>query len=114
MPPGSVIVDVSIDQGGCVETSRPTSHSDPVFVTSGVTHYCVTNMPVLIRERRRSALMAATLPYIRRLADGGLSAIAADAGFAHGINVHAGNVTYRAVAEALGLLDRYRPFAAPH
>ena len=114
MPPGSVIVDVSIDQGGCVETSRPTSHSDPVFVASGVTHYCVTNMPGAYPRTATIALAAATLPYIRRLAGGGLSAVAADAGFARGINVHAGDVTYRAVAEALGLLDRYRPFAVPH
>jgi alanine dehydrogenase len=111
MPAGSVIVDVSIDQGGCVETSRPTSHSDPTFVAHGVVHYCVTNMPGAYPRTATVALTAATLPYVRRLAAGGLSALAADSGFARGLNVHAGHLTYRAVAEALGLLERYRPFA---
>jgi alanine dehydrogenase len=112
MPNGSVIVDVSIDQGGCVETSRPTSHSQPIFAAYGVTHYCVTNMPGAYPRTATVALTAATLPYVRRLASGGLAAVAADAGFARGINTYAGQVTYRAVAEALGLLERFRPFTA--
>jgi alanine dehydrogenase len=112
MPAGSVIVDVSIDQGGCVETSRPTTHSHPTFVAHGVTHYCVTNMPGAYPRTATVALTAATLPYVRRLAARGLAALADDPGFARGLNVHAGDVTYRAVAEALGLLERYRPYPA--
>jgi alanine dehydrogenase len=112
MPAGSVIVDVSIDQGGCVETSRPTSHSSPTFVAHGVTHYCVTNMPGAYPRTATVALTAATLSYVRRLAAGGLAEVAADARFARGVNTHAGDVTYGAVADALGLAASYRPFAA--
>jgi len=111
MPAGAVIVDVSIDQGGCVATSRPTSHSDPVFVARGVIHYCVTNMPGAYPRTATVALVSATLPYVRRLAAGGLAAVAADARFARGVSTHEGRVTYQAVAEALGMLESYRPFA---
>jgi alanine dehydrogenase len=111
MPPGSVIVDVSIDQGGCVATSRPTSHSHPTFVAHGVTHYCVTNMPGAYPRTATFALAAATLPYVLRLANGGVAALRADAGFARGVNTHAGALTNRAVADALGLGARYRPFS---
>jgi len=107
MPPGSVIVDVSIDQGGCVETSRPTSHSHPVFVAHGVTHYCVTNMPGAYPRTSTLALTDATLPYALTLADHGIAAAAGDAGVAKGVNTHAGRVTYRAVADALGLAALY-------
>lgn len=107
MPRGSVIVDVSIDQGGCVETSRPTSHSDPVFVEHGVTHYCVTNMPGAYPRTSTVALADATLPYVERLADGGIRAVVADAAFAKGINTYGGHITCAPVAEALGLQDRY-------
>jgi alanine dehydrogenase len=107
MPEGSVIVDVSIDQGGCVETSRPTSHSDPVYVEHGVTHYCVTNMPGAYPRTSTFALTAATLPYAKRLADGGVEAVLADAGFARGINTYRGKIACRPVAEALGKMDRY-------
>jgi alanine dehydrogenase len=107
-----VIVDVSIDQGGCVATSRPTSHSNPVFVVHGVTHYCVTNMPGAYPRTSTVALTDATLPYALRLADAGLAAVADDAGFAKGVNTHRGRITYRAVAEALGLADRYSDLAA--
>jgi alanine dehydrogenase len=113
MPAGSVIVDVSIDQGGCVETSRPTSHSQPTYVVHGVTHYCVTNMPGAYPRTATVALTAATLPYVRLLAAGGIAALVHDAGFARGVNTHAGVLSHRAVAEGLGLLARYRPFAAP-
>jgi alanine dehydrogenase len=112
MQPGSVIVDVSIDQGGCIETARPTSHSSPVFVEHGVTHYCVTNMPGAYPRTSTIALTAATLPYTVRLADRGIQALEADAGFAKGLNTHAGFVTCAAVAEALGLSARYREFVA--
>jgi alanine dehydrogenase len=107
MPAGSVIVDVSIDQGGCIETSRPTSHSDPVYTVHGVTHYCVTNMPGAYPRTSTFALTAATLPYVLRIAGGGLDAVLADPGFAKGINVRAGKITCRPVAEALGRQDLY-------
>jgi alanine dehydrogenase len=107
MPPGSVIVDVSIDQGGCVETSRPTSHSHPVFVLHGVTHYCVTNMPGAYPRTSTLALTEATLPYALVLADRGIGAVAEDDGLAKGVNTHAGRITYRAVADALGLTALY-------
>jgi alanine dehydrogenase len=112
MPAGSVIVDVSIDQGGCVETSRPTSHSHPAFVAHGVTHYCVTNMPGAYPRTSTLALTDATLPYALALADRGLGAAAADPGLAKGVNTCAGHVTYRAVAEALDLAGRYTDLAA--
>jgi alanine dehydrogenase len=112
MPQGSVIVDVSIDQGGCIATSRPTSHSSPVFVAHGVTHYCVTNMPGAYPRTATVALTDATLPYVQRLADRGLAALAADPGFAKGVNTHAGRIRSAVVAEALGLKSRYEPWSA--
>jgi alanine dehydrogenase len=108
MPKGSVVVDVSIDQGGCVATSRPTSHSDPVFIEHDVTHYCVTNMPGAYPRTSTFALTEATLPYAVRIADGGLDALLSDPGFATGINTYEGHVTCCAVAEALELIHRYR------
>jgi alanine dehydrogenase len=112
MPPGSVIVDVSIDQGGCVESARPTSHSDPVYVESDVTHYCVTNMPGAYPRTSTIALTGATLPYVRRLAREGLAALREDAGFARGLNTWRGRITCAAVAEALGLEERAGRFDA--
>jgi alanine dehydrogenase len=112
MPAGSVIVDVSIDQGGCVETSRPTSHSHPVFVAHGVTHYCVTNMPGAYPRTSTLALTEATLPYALTLADHGIAAAAEDPGLAKGVNTYAGRVTYRAVADALDLTELYTDFRA--
>jgi len=111
MQPGAVIVDVSIDQGGCVETSRPTSHSDPVFVKHGVIHYCVTNMPGAYPRTATIALDTATLPYVMRLAEGGLAALQRDPGFTAGVNTFRGHVTCKPVAEGLGMLDRCSPFA---
>lgn len=102
MPAGSVIVDVSIDQGGCVETSRPTTHSEPTFVVHGVIHYCVTNMPGAYPRTSTLALTQATLPYVVTLAARGMEAVIADPGFAAGVNVRAGVIVNRAVAEALG------------
>jgi alanine dehydrogenase len=110
MASGSVIVDVSIDQGGCVATSRATSHSAPVFVAHGVTHYCVTNMPGAYPRTATLALTQATLPYALRLASGGLAAFMADVGFAKGVNTHAGRIHCRAVAEALDLMGSYVPW----
>ncbi|NNL86502.1 MAG: alanine dehydrogenase [Myxococcales bacterium] len=104
MREGAVMVDISIDQGGCFETSRPTTHSEPTYVVDGVVHYCVTNIPGAVPRTSTSALMNATLPYIRKLAAHGWeAALENDANFAAGLNIHNGNVTHPAVAEALGL-----------
>jgi len=108
MEPGSVIVDVSIDQGGCVATSRPTSHSDPVFVEHGVIHYCVTNMPGAYPRTATRALTDATRPYVEKLAASGLDALRSDPGFGRALNTRDGYLTCRPAAEALGLLARYR------
>jgi len=110
MRQGSVIVDVSIDQGGCVETSEPTTHSEPVFVKHGVTHYCVTNMPGAYPRTSTLALTTATFPYLKRLADQGLDALREDAGFAKALNTYRGFITCKPAAEGLGLLERYRDF----
>jgi alanine dehydrogenase len=111
MPRGSVIVDVSIDQGGCVATSRPTSHSHPVFEKHGVIHYCVTNMPGAYPRTATVALTEVTLPYILWLADNGMEAIVSREGLNRGVNTHKGCITYRKVAEDLGMTERYRPLA---
>jgi alanine dehydrogenase len=103
MKPGAVLVDVSIDQGGCFETSRPTTHSDPTFEVDGVTHYCVANMPGAVPITSTYALTNATLPYVIDLADHGvLEAARVNPGLAAGVNVVAGKVTYEAVAQATG------------
>jgi alanine dehydrogenase len=102
MQPGSVLVDISIDQGGCFETSHPTTHAQPTFVVDGVVHYCVANMPGAVARTSTFALTNATLPYVRMLADlGWQAALESDAGFAAGLNVHAGEIRHAAVAEAL-------------
>jgi alanine dehydrogenase len=104
MKEGSVLVDVAIDQGGCAETSRPTTHSDPVYTVDGVTHYCVANMPGAVPITSTKALTNATLPYVEAIADYGLSdAVARDQALARGVNVLDGKVTYEAVAEAHNL-----------
>jgi alanine dehydrogenase len=107
MKPGAVLVDIAIDQGGCFETSRPTTHAEPTYVLDGVIHYCVTNMPGAVPRTSTFALTNATLPYVRALADlGWRQAIANDPGLARGLNVHAGELTHEAVASALGLAFR--------
>lgn len=108
MPEGAVIVDVSIDQGGCVETARPTSHSNPVYVANGVVHYCVTNMPGAYPRTSTLALTTATEPFVRRLADRGLDALRDDQGFAKGLNTADGHLRYLAIAEALDSVHAYR------
>jgi alanine dehydrogenase len=111
MQPGSVIVDVSIDQGGCIETSRPTSHSAPVYRLHGVIHYCVTNMPGAYPRTSTFALTEATLPYALKLADKGVAALREEKGFSKAVNTYRGYLTYRPVAEAFGLISRYREFS---
>jgi alanine dehydrogenase len=104
MKEGAVLCDVAIDQGGCAETSRPTTHTDPVFVVDGVTHYCVANMPGAVPITSTKALTNATLPYVEAIAEHGLmEAVALDPGLAPGVNVLGGKITYEAVAEAHGL-----------
>ncbi|HEX3511730.1 MAG TPA: alanine dehydrogenase [Solirubrobacteraceae bacterium] len=104
MQPQAVLVDVSIDQGGCFETSRPTTHSDPTFEVEGITHYCVTNMPGAVPITSTYALTNATLPYVLDLAERGVEeALAASDGLRAGLNVRAGEITHPAVAEALGV-----------
>lgn len=103
MKPGSVIVDVAIDQGGCAETSRPTTHSCPTYVVDDVVHYCVANMPGAFARTSTQALCNATLPYVLELADKGyVRAMMDNPGLAEGLNLHRGRVTCRAVAEDLG------------
>jgi alanine dehydrogenase len=113
---GAVLVDVAIDQGGCAETSRPTTHSDPVYVVEGVTHYCVANMPGAVPITSTKALTNVTLPYVEAIAEHGLrEAVARDAALARGVNVLEGKVTYEAVADAHNLdfspLDDVLPLA---
>jgi alanine dehydrogenase len=102
MQPGTVLVDVAIDQGGCFETSRPTTHRDPTYEVDGIIHYCVANMPGAVPRTSTEALTNATLPYTLALADQGLNALKADAGLAEGLNVHEGRLTNAGVAEAQG------------
>ena len=102
MRPGSVLVDIAIDQGGCFETSRPTSHADPVYVESGVVHYAVTNMPGAVPRTATLALTNATLPHVRSLARlGWRQAVQRDPHLRNGVNVSSGKIRHRAVAEAL-------------
>ena len=105
IPRGAVLVDVAIDQGGCFESSRPTSHSDPVFEERGIIHYCVTNMPGAVARTSTFALTNATHPYLMRLAGKGWkAALDADPGFAQGLNIVDGKVVFPAVAEAFGIV----------
>lgn len=101
MKRGAVIVDVAIDQGGCIETARPTTHTDPSYVVDGVVHYCVTNMPAAVPNTSTLALTNATFPYVMKLAnEGAKAAIQSDPGIAEGVNTYAGALTYKAVAAA--------------
>lgn len=108
MKPGAVVVDVSVDQGGCFETTRATTHSDPVYVVDGILHYCVANMPGIVPRTSTFALTNATLPYLMRLAGEGVDrAVKSDPGLAKGVNLKNGQVTCQGVAEAHGL--RFTP-----
>ncbi|WP_010582333.1 alanine dehydrogenase [Schlesneria paludicola] len=111
MKPGAVIIDVAVDQGGCVETTRPTTHSSPTYVIDGIVHYCVTNMPGAVGRTSTHALCNVTLPYVMRLANQGLqTATTNDPGFANAVNLHQGRVTNRPVADTFQL--PYSPFTA--
>ena len=104
MAPGSVVVDISIDQGGCFETSRPTTHAEPTYVEEGVIHYCVTNMPGAVARTSTLALNNATLPFVLALTDKGWKrALADDPHLRHGLNIRAGRLTHEAVGQALDL-----------
>jgi alanine dehydrogenase len=104
MKEGAVIVDVAVDQGGCIETCKPTTHEDPVYLVEGVVHYCVANMPGAVPRTSTIALTSATLPYARRIASKGWeNACRESPALAAGLNVVRGEVTYPGVAEAFGL-----------
>jgi alanine dehydrogenase len=104
MMPGTVLVDVAVDQGGCIETSRPTTHADPVFVVDDVVHYCVANMPGAVPFTSTKALTNATLPYVIKLAEKGWQeACRQDNSLKKGLNIIEGKVVYKAVAEAFDL-----------
>jgi len=104
MKPGSVIVDVAIDQGGCFETSRPTTHENPTYIIDDVVHYCVANMPGAVPLTSSTALNNATLPFVMALANHGLAALERDSHLANGLNVRDGKLVHPAVIEALGNL----------
>lgn len=104
MTPGSVIIDVAVDQGGCVETCHPTTHSNPTYVVDGVVHYCVANMPGAVPRTSTYALSNVTLPYVIKLANSGFArAVSSDRALARGVNTHAGHVTHLGVAETFSL-----------
>jgi alanine dehydrogenase len=104
MAPGSVVIDVAVDQGGCVETSHPTTHSDPIFLVDGIIHYCVANMPGAVPRTSTYALSNATLRYLLALANKGVEqAVRTDPALAKGVNTYGGHITYASVADAFGL-----------
>ncbi|MBQ5509846.1 MAG: alanine dehydrogenase, partial [Prevotella sp.] len=104
MEPGTVLVDVAIDQGGCFETSRPTTHTDPIFIEDGIVHYCVANIPGAVPNTSTLALTNATLKYALALADKGWKqACKDDAALAKGLNIVEGKITFKAVADVFGL-----------
>jgi alanine dehydrogenase len=108
MKEGAVLVDVSIDQGGCFETSKATTHADPTYVVEGIVHYCVANMPGAVPLTSSHALNNATLGFGLQLADHGVSAMKNNVHLRRGLNVHRGKITYKAVAEAIGV-DYHSP-----
>lgn len=111
MKPGAVVIDVAVDQGGCIETTRPTTHSKPTYLVDGIVHYCVTNMPGAVGRTSSYALCNVTFPYVLKIASRGLAAAcAADTGLAHAINMHGGRVTNQAVAETFHMpFEAFRP-----
>jgi alanine dehydrogenase len=112
MRTGSVIVDVAVDQGGCVETIRPTSHSRPTYIEEGVTHYGVPNMPGAVPRTSTLALTSATFPYLHAMCSRGpLEALRTDRNLARGVNCYRGKVTLKGVAEVLGVPVAHAPWA---
>jgi len=103
MKPGAVIVDVSVDQGGCIETTRPTTHAEPTFIIDDVVHYCVANMPGAVAGTSTYALTNATQPYVQKLAEGPIATIKGDHGLREGVNCYKGKLTYKAVADAFNM-----------
>lgn len=103
MREGAVIVDVAVDQGGCIETTKPTTHSNPTYVVDGVVHYCVANMPGAVPRTSTFALVNQTLPYVLQLANDGLDAVRNSAALQHGLNTYKGSLNHAAVAEAFGM-----------
>jgi alanine dehydrogenase len=99
MRPGSVLVDVAIDQGGISETSRPTTHSEPFYVEEGIVHYCVTNMPGAVARTSTLSLAHATLPFVQTLADKGLAALETNPHLKNGLQIHDGEIVYPGLAE---------------
>lgn len=108
MKDGAVIVDVAIDQGGCTELSRPTTHEEPSYKEHGKTFCCITNMPGSVARTSTQALTKATFPYLMQLANNGLKESLKDKGFAKGMNTYKGFITYHAVAESLEMKDKYK------
>jgi alanine dehydrogenase len=102
MKPGTVLVDVAIDQGGCFETSRPTTHDDPTYMVDGIVHYCVANMPGSVPRTSSEALNNATLPHVIALAEKGVKALDDNPHLANGLNVASGKIVYQAVLDAIG------------
>jgi len=103
MKPGAVVVDVCIDQGGCTESSRPTTHSEPTYIVDDVVHYCVANMPGAVGRTSTYALCNVTLPYVLQIAENGIAGAAqADPGVEHAVNMHQGRITNQAVADTFG------------
>ena len=112
MKQGAVLVDIAVDQGGCVESCRPTTHENPVFVEEGIVHYCVANMPAAYPQTSTEALTGVTLPYIRRIADFGLeSAMVMMPSLSKGLNIWKGTITHEALAKSLGKPCQENPFA---
>jgi alanine dehydrogenase len=111
MKPGAVIIDVAVDQGGCIETTMPTTHSKPTYLVDGIVHYCVTNMPGAVGRTSSYALCNVTFPYVLKIANLGLAAACSrDAGLAHAVNMHGGRVTNQAVAETFQMsFEPFRP-----
>ncbi|MCH7478150.1 MAG: alanine dehydrogenase [SAR324 cluster bacterium] len=109
MQSGAVFVDVAIDQGGCSETSRPTTHDQPTFIEEEVVHYCVTNMPGAVPRTSTLGLTNATLPFVLRLANSGLNALVHDSALAAGVNIHEGRICHAGVAEAMGVRPQPLP-----
>ena len=112
MKPGAVIIDVAIDQGGCVATSRPTSHAEPTFVVDGIVHYCVTNMPGAVGRTSTYALCNATLPYVIKLAAGLEAAVTCSPALQSAVNIYRGDLIQPAVAAAFDLSCSRNPFSA--